>query len=148
MNKYVKIVVILLLISVLFTIINIIIVRNGNSTLGLIEKTHRRPALIYVCSISDNKAIFDKVLFTDGSVPMTYSKGDTVPILTGFEYLDSQKPKPEGIVIIVDKRVFTSGSVGNRLVDEYFIQNGFVRGLGNVPVEKVVEYLQPETGQK
>ena len=141
MNKIIKIAGIILAIAVLFVIINIVIVQNWHSKMPLShQRAEEHPALVYLCTIQNGTAFFDKILYSDKSIPIAYSKGDVVPTFSNLDITYKGLTSPEAIIIVVDKKTLVSGPITNHIVNEYFVRNGIVEGLGNMPLDKAIEW--------
>ena len=141
MSKFIKVIGIVAAIALLFVIINIVIVQNWHSKMPSLHQHMEPPALVYICSIQDKTARFDKILYSDGTVPMNYSKGDQIPILSNIDLSYNGKSYADALLVVVEKTPYSSGPVTNRIVNEYFIRQGIVVGLRNLPVSEALKHL-------
>jgi hypothetical protein len=143
MNKTIKTLGKWVLLVILFFIINIIVVTSWPFKQNIIPPPpphEENPALVYLCTIQNKTAFFDKVLYSDKSVPIVYSKGDVVPTFSNLGLTWSGRPVAEAIIVVVDKKTQVSGPITNHIVNEYFVRNGRVEGLGNIPLDQAIEW--------
>jgi len=111
---------------------------EGCSRPELVEiSTNEKPALIIICDMDKplKKAVFDKILYSDGTLDFKYKKGDAVTIAMPLP--DGQNI-PDQVLIIYETKEIQSGPVKNRLFGEYAVVNNVVVGRA-VSVDEFVK---------